>query len=74
MGHQSILFIELMVLLEGLDLVAQLGFSDLEVESNSTTIVSWAISINFVRWDFTYIPGRVRALASRSSISISHVF
>ncbi|KAH9687878.1 hypothetical protein KPL70_014934 [Citrus sinensis] len=74
LGHQSILFAELMALLEGLDLAAQLGFSDLEVESDSATIVSWAISSSLVRWDFTYILGRVRALASRSSISIRHVF
>ena len=63
-----------MALLEGLDLAAQLGFSDLEVESDSATVVSWAISSSLVRWDFTYILGRVRALASRSSISIRHVF
>ncbi|KAL9445387.1 hypothetical protein AB3S75_018391 [Citrus x aurantiifolia] len=73
-GHQSILFAELMALLKGLDLAAQLGFSDLEVEFDSATVVSWAISSSFVRWDFTYILGRVRALASRSSISIRHVF
>ena len=40
LGHLSILFAELMALLEGLDLAAQLGFSDLKVESDSATIVS----------------------------------
>ena len=58
LGHQSILFAELMALLEGLDLAAQLGFSNLEVESDSAT-VSWAISNRFVRWDFAYLLGRV---------------
>ncbi|KAH9684879.1 hypothetical protein KPL70_013711 [Citrus sinensis] len=74
LGHQSILFAELMALLEGLDLATQLGFSNLEVESDSATVVSWAISSRFVRWDFAYLLGRVQALASSPSIIISHVF
>ena len=74
LGHQSILFAELTALLEGLDLAVQLGFSDLEVESDSGTMVSWAISSRFVRWDFAYLFGRVQALASSPSIIINHVF
>lgn len=63
-----------MALLEGLNLATQLCFSDLEVESDSATVVSWANSSSFVRWDFTYLLGRAQALASSSSIIIRHVF
>ena len=41
LGHQPILYAELMAIYEGLDLTVQLGHSVLEVESDSTTMVSW---------------------------------
>lgn len=40
LGHQRILYIKLMAIFEGLKLVAQLGNSILEVESDSATVVS----------------------------------
>ena len=50
-----------MALLEGLDLAAQLGFSDLEVESDSAIVVFWAILSGSMRWDFAYLLGCVLA-------------
>lgn len=63
-----------MAMLEGLNLAAQLCFSNLEVEYDSSTVFSWANSSSFVRWDFTYLVGRAQALDSSSSIIIIHVF
>lgn len=74
LGHQSIILAKLTALLEGLDLAAQLGFSDLKVESDLATVVSWAISNGFVQWDFAYLFERVQTLASSLSIIIRHVF
>lgn len=54
LGHQPILYAELMAVYEGLDLAIQLGHSVLKVESDSTTMVSWIHSQGPVHWDYTY--------------------
>ena len=54
LGHQPILYAELMAVYEGLDLAIQLGHSVLKVESDSTTVVSWIHSQGPIRWDYTY--------------------
>ena len=45
-GHKPILYTELMAVCEGLELAIQLGHSVLEVESDSTVVVSWIHYLN----------------------------
>ena len=40
LGYKPILYVELMAVCNGLELAIQLGYSVLEVESDSTTVVS----------------------------------
>lgn len=49
LGHQPVLFIELMAILKGLDLAAQLVFFVFETESDWAIMVFWAISHGLVR-------------------------
>lgn len=53
-SHQAILYAELMAVCEGLELVAQLGYSVLEVEFDSAIAVSWIQSSAFVCWFYAY--------------------
>ena len=70
---QPILNVGLMAICEGLDLATQLGYFALEVESDSTTIVSWIHSQGPIRWDYVYLLRRMCALISSSHILIRHV-
>lgn len=74
LGHQSILYTELMTVCERLELVVQLSYSALEVKSDSATVVSWIHSQGPVRWDYAYLLRRVCALIPSSPISIRPVF
>lgn len=74
LGHYLILFVELMAMLEELDLATQLGFNVLEVESDSTIVVSWANSHCQVWWGYVYLLGRIHTLSSDPSIVIRNVF
>ena len=62
-----------MAVYEGLDLAVQLGHSVLEVESDSTTVVSWIHSQGPVRWDYAYSLRRVCDLTSLFPIVVRHV-
>lgn len=55
LGHKSILFAALMTMLKGLDLIVQLRFTVVEVESDSANVVSWATSYHLVQWEFVYL-------------------
>lgn len=74
LGHQPILYAELVAVCEGLELAVQLGYSIVEVESDSATVVSWVLSGGSVRWDYTLSLRRVRYLVSSHSIVVRHVF
>lgn len=63
-----------MAILEGFDLTTLLKFSVLEVEFDSATIVSWAISQGSVWLDFVYLLNKIHALFSSLSIVIRYVF
>ncbi|KAK9183223.1 hypothetical protein WN944_026372 [Citrus x changshan-huyou] len=43
-----------MAMCEGLELAAQLGYFMLEVESNSSVVVSWIHSQGLVHWNYAY--------------------
>ncbi|KAH9750075.1 reverse transcriptase domain-containing protein [Citrus sinensis] len=73
LGHQPILYAELMAVCEGLELAARLGHSVLEVESDSATVVSWVHSQGPVRWDYSYLLRRACRLISSASIQVRHV-
>ena len=62
-----------MTVYEGLDLAVQLGHSVLEVESNSTTVVSWIHSQSPVHWDYAYSLRRLCDLTSSFPIVVRHV-
>lgn len=73
LGCQSIIYVELMAICEGLELVFQLGYSVLEVQSDSTTIVSWIHSEGLVCRYYPYSLCQVYDLASCSTILVRHV-
>ena len=73
LGCQLIIYTELMAVCEGLELVTQLRYSVLKVESHSATVVSWIHSQGPVRWDYIYLLCRVCDLISSSHILIRHV-
>lgn len=73
-GCQPILYVELMAMCKGLELVAHMGYLTLEVELYSAMIVSWIHSQGHVRWEYTYLLRRVCSLISSSTILVRHVF
>lgn len=72
--HQPIVLTKLVAVCEGIDLSIQLGYSDIEVEFDSTAILSWITSYGSMQWNFAYLLGRVCALSSSLSLLIRHVF
>ena len=70
---QPTLYAKLMVVCKRLELATHLGYSALEVESDSAMVVSWIHSLGLVRWDYVYLLRRVCALISSSHIFIRHV-
>ncbi|KAH9701287.1 hypothetical protein KPL71_024943 [Citrus sinensis] len=73
LGYKSILYVELMTVCEGLELAIQLGYSVLEVESDSATVVSWIHNQGIVRWEYSYSLRRVCRLVMSLPIQVRHV-
>lgn len=73
LGRFPILYDELWAVFEGLRLASQLGIDSLEVESDSTTVVSWVLDSSVGRWDYAYLLAQTRQLLHSSAWSIRHV-
>ena len=69
LGYKPILYAELMVVCEGLEL----GYSMLEVESDSATVVSWIHNQGPVRWEYSYSLRWVCRLVMSLPIQVRHV-
>lgn len=73
LGMFPIIYAELWAIYEGLRYAVLLGFSDLEVESDSTTIVSWIQSASNGSWDYIYLIARVRQILRSHTFTIQHI-
>ena len=73
-GHQSILFAELIALLMELELACQMGFLTFFVESDSATVVFWVSSLDSRCWDFGYLWSKIRHLCTNYHMHIHHVY
>lgn len=70
LGRQPILYAKLMVVCEGLELAAHMGYLTLEVQLDSATVVSWIHSQGLVRWEYAYLLRCVCSLISSSTILV----
>lgn len=73
LGMFPIIYTELLAIIEGLNYAMQLGFSALEVESDSATVVSWILGSSTGRWEYVYLVDRVRQILMSSPIVLRHV-
>lgn len=73
LGCQPILYAEFMAICTGLELATHLKHSALEVESDSTTVVSLIHYQGLVHQDYVYLLHWVSALISFSHVLIRHV-
>ncbi|XP_052292028.1 uncharacterized protein LOC127900821 [Citrus sinensis] len=73
LGYKPILYAKLMAVCERLELAIQLGYSVLEVESDSTTVVSWIHTQGPVRCEYSYSLHQVCRLVTSFPIQVRHV-
>ncbi|KAH9721044.1 polycomb group protein VERNALIZATION 2 [Citrus sinensis] len=72
LGYKLILYTELMAVCEDLELAIQLGYSVLEIESDSAMVASWIHTQGFVRWKYSYSLRWVCRLVTSFPIQMCH--
>lgn len=75
LGHRLIFYVDFMAIYEGIELVVQLGYSVVEIDSDSdsATMVSWILSRAHVCRDYTDTLHHIRALVSFYTLLVRHM-